>query len=195
MTDSSWAANNLSYNKTDSLIPYERNPKTHPDSQIQQLANSIVEWGWTQPIVIDENKNVIAGHGRLYAAKSLGIDQVPCVTATGWSDAKKKAYIIADNKLSEKGHWDNALLYAELKSIVQDDFDLSIVSMDEDFALMDFTPNLEPSFANHNVGASDFATAQDNIQKQIDGATNLKNEQGIEVICPHCAEQFTISGY
>ena len=195
MLDIKWAADKVERRQLSELIPYDRNSKLHPDSQIDQLANSIREWGWTIPILIDEKDTVLAGHGRLYAAQKLGLSDVPCMVAEGWSDEKKKAYVIADNKLAEKGGWDNALLYAELKEINNSSFDLALMGMEDDFKLMDFSPNLEPTYNHHEIGASDFTAAEENIQKQIDGATGKKDEQGIEVICPHCAEQFTISGY
>jgi len=114
----------------DTLIPYDRNPKTHPQEQIQQLANSITEWGWTVPILIDENQTVIAGHGRLYAAKQLGMKDVPCVIAKNWSEDQKKAYIIADNRLSQNGSWDNELLNEEL-DYLSTNFDMQLMGFTE----------------------------------------------------------------
>ena len=195
MEQSSWAANNVVQKSIMELIPYERNPKMHPESQIIELANSLRQWGWTMPILIDEAGTVIAGHGRLYAAQSIGIETVPCVIAHGWTDSQKKAYVIADNKLAERGGWDHSLLYAELKQINEAGFDLALMGMDQDFKAMEFTPNLEPVTSYTPVNSADFTTAQQNIDRQIEGATGQKDEQGIEVICPHCTESFTVSGY
>ena len=137
----------------DELIPYDRNPNIHSSEQIIQLANSIREWGFTVPILIDEKEVVLAGHGRLFAAKSLNMEKVPCITATGWSDAQKKAYVIADNKLSEGSEWDSSLYFAELKEINNSGFDLSLIGFDESISL-DFEPNLQPttSFTDVNEG-------------------------------------------
>ena len=158
------------------------------------MANSIREWGWTQPILIDEDDTIIAGHGRLYAAQRVGLDKVPCVQASGWSDAKKKAYVIADNKLAEKGSWDNALLYSELKAIVDDNFDLSIVSMDEDFGFMDFQPNLEPNYEHREVTENALNKASEGMTNSINAIAADKASDGVEVMCPYCAETFKFSG-
>ena len=124
-------AKEVTQKSVDDLIPYDRNPNMHPTAQITQLANSIREWGFTVPIIIDEEGTVLAGHGRLFAAKSLGMESVPCVTARGWSDSQKKAYVIADNKLSEGSEWDSSLYFAELKEINESGFDLGLIGFDE----------------------------------------------------------------
>ena len=125
-------ASSVERRSIDSLVPYDRNPRMHPDSQIDQLANSITQWGWTVPILIDDASNVIAGHGRLEAAKRLGMDEVPCVVASGWSEDQRRAYVIADNKLSEGGLWDDGALFNELKILSESNFDLTLVGI-EDF--------------------------------------------------------------
>ena len=90
---------NVKYKLTDELIPYARNSRTHSDDQVAQIAASIKEWGWTTPILVDETGGIIAGHGRLLAARKLKMEQVPTIEAAGWTDAQKRAYVIADNKL------------------------------------------------------------------------------------------------
>jgi len=194
MSDIKWAADKVERRQLSELIPYDRNSKIHPDSQIDQLANSIREWGWTIPILIDEKDTVLAGHGRLYAAQKLGLSDVPCMVAEGWSEEKKKAYVIADNKLAEKGGWDNALLYAELKSINDSSFDLALMGMEDDFKLMDFSPNLEPSFNYKEVDESAINKANEGMGNQIDSIQTDKSNDGIEVMCPYCAETFKFSG-
>ena len=96
-----WAVKNTITKNIDDVVPYDSNPREHAPEQIEQVANSIKEFGWTMPILIDENNEIIAGHGRLLAGKSLGIKEVPCIVAKGGSEEKKKAYCIADNKLTE----------------------------------------------------------------------------------------------
>lgn len=194
MSENKWAADKVERRPLLDLIPYDRNPKIHPDSQVEQLANSIREWGWTIPILIDEGGQVIAGHGRLYAAQKLGLSDVPCMIAEGWSEEKKKAYVIADNKLAEKGAWDNAVLYSELKEINDSKFDLSLMGMEEEFRLMDFSPNLEPSYGGIEVTDNTLDKATQDMQKQIDGIQNDKSSDGIEVMCPYCAESFKFTG-
>ena len=186
-----WAAWNITRYKVDDLIPYERNPRIHPQSQIDQLAQSIREWGWTMPILIDESANVIAGHGRLFAAQELDIDEVPCITASGWSDQQKKAYVIADNKLTENASWDDGLYFSELRSLQENGFDLSKVGMDSDFSFDDFEPSLQPITDFTNFSPDDIHKASDKLSNQM---TSLKESDGIEVMCPYCAETFTFSG-
>jgi ParB family transcriptional regulator, chromosome partitioning protein len=108
------------------LIPYARNARTHSDAQVAQIAASIKEWGWTTPVLVDEQGGIIAGHGRTMAAQLLGMADVPVVVASGWSEAKKRAYVIADNKLALNAGWDNELLRLELGDIKGLGFDLSL---------------------------------------------------------------------
>lgn len=133
-----WAADEVKRRKVSTLVPYARNSRTHSDAQISQIAASIKEWGWTTPILIDEAGGIIAGHGRVMAAQRLHIKEVPCMTATDWTEAQKQAYVIADNKLAENAGWDTELLSVELKELEGLDFDLSLIGFDED-ALNDLT--------------------------------------------------------
>lgn len=109
------------------LIPYARNSRTHSDAQVAQIAASIKEWGWTMPILIDEGGGIIAGHGRVMAARSLGHEDVPVVVASGWSDAKKRAYVIADNKLALNAGWDFEMLAAEIEELNSDGYELELI--------------------------------------------------------------------
>jgi ParB-like chromosome segregation protein Spo0J len=96
-----WPADKVERRAVAVLVPNTRNARTHTEQQIDQIAASIREWGWTAPILVDEDEVVIAGHGRLLAAARLGLDEVPVIIARGWSEAQKRAYLIADNKLTE----------------------------------------------------------------------------------------------
>lgn len=115
-----------------SLIPYARNSRTHSDAQIQQLAASMREWGWTNPVLVDEAGGIIAGHGRVLAAQRLQISEVPVIVASGWTDAQKRAYVIADNKLALNAGWDADVLADELASLRDGGFDLDLVGFDAD---------------------------------------------------------------
>ena len=108
------------------LIPYARNSRTHSDAQVAQIAASIKEWGWTTPILIDETEQVIAGHGRLMAARKLGMAEVPVIVAAGWTDAQKRAYVIADNKLALNAGWDESLLALEFGELEGLGFDVEL---------------------------------------------------------------------
>jgi site-specific DNA-methyltransferase (adenine-specific) len=110
----------------DKLIPYARNARTHSDDQVAQIAASIKEWGWTTPVLVDEDGGIIAGHGRTLAAQRLKMTEVPVMVAKGWSDAKKRAYVLADNKLALNAGWDNEMLALELAEIGELGFDLDM---------------------------------------------------------------------
>jgi len=118
---------------TADLIPYARNSRTHSEEQIAQVAASIKEFGFTNPVIIDEDNGIIAGHCRVLAAQKLKIEEVPCVQVTGWSEAQKKAYVIADNKLALNAGWDEDMLKLEFADLKENDFDLELTgfSLDE----------------------------------------------------------------
>jgi len=116
--------------KVGDLIPYVNNSRTHSDEQVMQVASSIKEFGFTNPILIDDDGGIIAGHGRLLAAKKLDIDEVPCIRLGYLSEAQRKAYVIADNKLALNSGWDNDLLKIELMQLDSIDFDLNLTGFD-----------------------------------------------------------------
>lgn len=120
------------YKKLAELIPYVNNTRTHSDTQVLQIASSIKEFGFTNPILIDEDGGVIAGHGRIMGAKKLGLEEAPTITLKGLTEAQRKAYIIADNKLALNSGWDEELLKVELQALDEIDFDLSVIGFDED---------------------------------------------------------------
>ena len=117
--------------KVEALIPYAKNSRTHDDAQVAQIAASIKEFGWTNPILVDGEKGIIAGHGRLMAARKLGMTQVPVIELKGMTEAQKKAYVIADNKLAMNAGWDNDFLTLELKDLEDEGFDLSLTGFDD----------------------------------------------------------------
>lgn len=126
-----WPADAVERRPIEQLVPYARNSRTHSDAQIAQLAASMREWGWTNPVLTDEAGGIIAGHARVLAARQLGIDTVPVMVADGWSEAKKRAYIIADNKLALNASWDDDLLKIELLDLKEFDFDLSLTGFSD----------------------------------------------------------------
>jgi hypothetical protein len=113
------------------LVPYARNSRTHSDEQIGQIAASIKEWGWTTPVLVDEDGSIIAGHGRTLAAQRLKMTEIPVMVASGWSDAKKRAYIIADNKLAMNAGWDESMLALELGELKDLGFDLELTGFSD----------------------------------------------------------------
>lgn len=124
------AAEQLTMVPIDDLIPYANNAKKHSVKQINQLRASLREFGFVTPVLIDFDNNIIAGHGRVEAARAEGMSEVPCVLVTNLSEAQRKAYILADNRLSETAVWDKDLLKIELKGLEALDFDVGIVGFD-----------------------------------------------------------------
>lgn len=120
----------ITQKKVTELIPYVKNSRTHSDEQVAQIAASIKEFGWTNPILVDGSNGIIAGHGRLMAARKLGYKDVPTIELADLTETQKKAYIIADNKLALNAGWDNELLMIELEGILADGFELELMGFD-----------------------------------------------------------------
>ena len=120
----------LEWRSVSTLIPYARNSRTHSDEQIAQIAASIKEFGWTNPILVDGDNGIIAGHGRLSAARKLGHEEVPVIELKDLTETQRKAYIIADNRLALNAGWDNEMLTIELNDLLADNFALDILGFD-----------------------------------------------------------------
>lgn len=140
--------------KVNELIPYINNSRTHSDAQIGQIAASIREFGWTNPILIDGENGIIAGHGRLKAAMLLGMEEVPVIELSHLSETQKKAYIIADNKLAMNAGWDLELLKLEISELEDKDFNLDLLGFDPSELQLD-----EPDYS---------VLDDEDIEKQLD---------------------------
>ena len=127
-----WPADKVERWRIDRLVPYARNARTHSDAQVAQIAASVQEWGWTVPVIVDEQGGLIAGHARVMAAQRLSLTEVPVIVARGWSDTKKSAYILADNKLALNAGWDPELLRLELSDLREMGQDLQVIGFAED---------------------------------------------------------------
>lgn len=124
-------ANRIEVWPIDKLVPYDRNARTHSPEQVSQLAASIVEFGFVNPILVDTTAGVIAGHGRLAAARELGLEEVPVVVLDHLTDAQRRAYVIADNKLALNAGWDVNLLNEEIQGLTDLDFDISLLGFSD----------------------------------------------------------------
>lgn len=155
------------------LIPFARNSRTHSDEQIAQIAASIREFGWTNPILIDGENGIIAGHGRLAAARKLGMAEVPVIVLDHLTDAQKRALVIADNKLALNAGWDFDQLKVELQELGDFKFDLTLLGFDmgELAAMLD-----QPDFA---PGTEDDQGKLDELVPKM-------------VQCPHCGDEFDL---
>jgi ParB-like chromosome segregation protein Spo0J len=171
-----WPADKVERRKIDALIPYARNARTHSDEQVAQIAASIREWGWTVPILVDEDGGIIAGHGRVLAARKLGLDDAPVMVAEGWSEAQKRAYVLADNKLALNAGWAEELLKFELQELHQMGFDVELTGFDGDeLGRLMFEPEFEP-------GSEDDQGKLDELAPKM-------------VKCPHCETLFDSRGH
>lgn len=150
------------------LLPYLNNPRTHSEEQVEQIAASIREFGFTNPILLDGDNGVIAGHGRLAAAKLLGLKSVPCIELSHLSEAQKRAYIIADNKLALNAGWDEELLRLELTELKELGVDLPLIGFDQ-MELADIMMGKNVEFKEYDESAAD------NVQM---------------VTCPQCGHTF-----
>tara|TARA_R110000737_G_C14569045_1_gene483763 strand:- start:839 stop:1384 length:546 start_codon:yes stop_codon:yes gene_type:complete len=162
----------VDYKNRAELIPYVNNARTHSEEQIKQVAASIKEFGFTNPILIDENNGIIAGHGRSLAAELLNMDEVPTITLTGLTDNQRKAYILADNKLALNAGWDEDLVRIELQELNDFDFDATLTGFTND--------ELDAMF---NI---DFEPATEDEQGQLD-------ELDPKIVeCPNCKKPFDL---
>ena len=148
----------IEYKDINDLIPYVNNARTHSEEQINQIASSIKEFGFTNPVLIDKNDGLIAGHGRIMGAKKLGLKEVPTITLDNLTEAQKKAYIIADNKIALNAGWDEELLKIELQSLQEMDFDYSDLGFDFDFDfdMEEISEDEDYSCKNKEIDADDY---------------------------------------
>lgn len=144
------------YRDIEELIPYANNARTHSPTQVKRIADSIKEFGWTNPILIDGNNGIVAGHGRVLAAKKLGMRQVPTIELSGLSPTQKRAYILADNRLALDAGWDEDLLKLELTELQELNFDLALTGFsDEEIEeLLDMDDEEETPESNQNPATS-----------------------------------------
>jgi DNA modification methylase len=124
--DFRWPADKVERRAISELIPYARNARTHSDAQVAQVAASMKEWGWTNPILVDETGMIIAGHCRVLAARQLGFAEGPVMVAEGWTEAQKRAYVLADNQLAMNAGWNDDMLSLELRGLQEAGFDLDL---------------------------------------------------------------------
>lgn len=152
------------------LIPYANNSRTHSDAQIAQIAASIKEFGFTNPVLIDGEGGIIAGHGRVLAARKLSMAEVPCIRLGYLTDTQRRAYIIADNKLALNAGWDDELLALEFEELKLEGFDLELTG---------FTMNEVSLLSGEGV---DFAPGTEDDQGKLD--------EKAPIICPACGHEF-----
>lgn len=177
----------IEYRSIEALIPYCNNARTHSDDQVAQIAASIVEFGWTNPILVDGANGVIAGHGRLLAARKLGIVQVPVIELAHLTPLQRRAYVLSDNQLALKAGWDDELLKIELQALEAEGFDLDLTGFDAD-ALAELIEAEEPD----NEGQT-----EDDAVPELQAAT-VSRKGDVWVMGPHrllCGDATTAEAY
>lgn len=152
------------------LIPYSNNARTHSDAQVAQIAASIKEFGWTNPVLVDGDNGVIAGHGRLLAARKLGMLQVPVIELSHLSQTQKKAYILADNKLAMNAGWDDEMLALELSELENMGFDMELTGFS-----LDEIANMSGTEQSKEVTEADYSEV-------LEVAVTCKNESEQELV-------------
>ena len=157
--------------RVEALIPYAKNPRTHSDAQIAQIAASIVEFGWTSPILVDGDNGVIAGHGRLLAARRLGMAEVPVIELAHLDAAQKRALIINDNRIALNAGWDDALLVLELADLSDAGFDLDLTgfSTSEIERLLDLVEDGNAAGDDLVPATREAESANDDVADEDDG--------------------------
>ena len=158
---------------TADLIPYARNARTHSPAQVAGIAGSIREFGFNNPVLIDKDNGIIAGHGRVLAAQQLGLETVPCLRLGHLNKTQRKAYILADNRLAELSQWDTEMLALEIADLRLDDVDLELLGFDDD-ALVDLLGQV----------ATDTDTSPDEF-KEMDEDIDTDHE------CPKCGYRWS----
>ena len=162
---------NVKYRKVEDLIPYVNNSRKHSDEQVAQISASIKEFGWTNPILIDGTNSIIAGHGRLMAARKLKMDEVPTIELDHLTDTQRKALVIADNKLALNADWDTTLLTIELDDLLKDGFALDILGFNEQEI------KTIMSDVNFDAGSEEDQGKLDQLDPKW-------------ICCPHCGKEF-----
>ena len=140
--------------KVSDLKPYRKNARTHSEGQIQQIMDSLKEFGWTNPMLVDPKQGVIAGHARLEAAKRMEMTEVPCIVLAGLTEAQKRAYVIADNKLALNAGWDEELLRLELLDLKDSDLDIELLGFNAE-ELDDITLGREVTQPEYDESSAD----------------------------------------
>jgi ParB-like chromosome segregation protein Spo0J len=168
--------------ETGSLIPYARNAKKHDDAQVAKIAGSIREFGFNNPVLIDSENGIVAGHGRVLAAQKLGLASVPCLRLSHLTDAQRKAYILADNRLAEiGGGWDEEMLKLELADLGEQDVDLEAIGFtDSDAGVFDISESEMPTLADGDKQPfqQKTFTLHDEQAEEVEAAISKAKEMG-----------------
>ena len=182
----------IKYKDINDLIPYVNNTRTHSEEQINQIASSIKEFGFTNPVLIDKNDGLIAGHGRVMGAKKLGLKEVPTITLDNLTEAQKKAYIIADNKIALNAGWDEELLKIELQSLQEMDFDLSLTGFSDE-ELADFNLDIDEDVTLDTDKADDVPEIEENPVIKLGDLIELGHNYQHRLLCGDSTSEDDVS--
>lgn len=175
------------------LIPYDRNPRVHTEDQVQQIKESIKEFGFLNPIIVASDAGILAGHGRLMAANQLGLREVPVIVADHLTDEQRKAFIIADNKIAANSHWDEEVLSELVDELDMDGFDLEILAFSlpelEELTVGTAPVKRRKSRPASSVPVTRVAPAPEPPKSNIPTAGEAKRDPE-EIECPNCSHRF-----
>jgi len=176
--------------KTDHLIPYARNSRTHNEAQVAQIAGSIKEFGFTNPVLVDDFNTIIAGHGRVMAAKKLGLEEVPVIVLSHLTDTQRQAYVMADNKIALNAGWDEEMLKLEVKDLAEAKYDFNLLGMTE--VEFDMYSKAADAEAQDNQGGDPIDNSETNVRQII---VNYPLDQYVDIIekMANYAEQYALS--
>jgi DNA modification methylase len=180
-----WPADKVERWRLECLVPYARNARTHSDAQVAQIAGSIREWGWTVPVLVDESGMLIAGHGRVLAARKLGLTEIPVMVARGWTDAQKRAYVLADNQLALNAGWDVELLKVELTDLKAMGADLGLIGFQDE--------ELAELFADRSAGLTDPDEVPDPLSEPVTVSGDVWILGPHRLVCGDCTDASTVS--
>jgi len=190
----------IKYIAIESLKSYRNNSKIHPDFQITQIQNSIKEFGFFEPIHVDEDNTILSGHARVQALEGMEETKVPAICLSGLNEEQKSKIVIASNKIQDNGSYNMRALHDEINFILSENPESDLKSIGfSDFELeslldMDFTPFLEPVAATAEVTSDNLQSAETKMSDAINHIQQDKSSGGLEVMCPYCAESFKVTG-
>lgn len=174
----------FSMRKVADLIPYARNARTHSTEQVAKIASSIKEFGFLNPVIISEDGGILAGHGRVMAAQKLGLKEIPCIAENHLTEAQKRAYILADNRLSLDAGWDEEMLRIEIQDLSNENFDLSLTG---------FSTDEIDNYINNEIGDHDPIEGLnfEELLRPTDGEQE-NHKKAKTATCPECGHTFEI---
>ena len=180
----------ITYKNISELVEYSRNPREHPEFQLDQLAESIKEVGWTYPVLIDKHNIIVCGHGRYQAAQKLGVERIPTIQKADLTETQIKAYRLQDNQLALNAIWNDDFLTQEINALMDTDYDVSKLGFDASAKAPDYEPDVMPDTNDNFVTEDELAQALDKMNGL--GGQDATAKGSVMVACPECSHEFRV---